>query len=370
MLSRFAQSARIELIFDGCPNYSYNDTHGGIFLMIIKLPEISELTNQQKEILNETGSVAVYGGAGTGKTVLSIWKHILNWEERKIRSFLITYTHTLTRYFELSIQSKSLIASQYIENQDKFDNNPNIDMLIIDEAQDISQEKHLSFKSIYNQVSYGADDNQILYPETQTTQKELNDIYQTKKFDLFQNFRNSYEILIFIKELFPCSNISMDMIQYAEKRYKTYEKPLLIHSISQEKLNNYLIRLLNFLKVETKKIAILVPTLGMLDDYKKLLDSKHIEYSYYDNRQNGSIRNEEFESIHLTTFKSSKGLEFDIVIIPQLENALYFFRNGRVVKENDYYVGMTRAREQLFLLTDNKDIFQNKDSTLYEIEAI
>ncbi len=71
--------------------------------MNIRLPEIEELTEEQIKILDIEEPIAIYGGAGTGKTILSIWKHILNWKERDIKSFLITYTHTLTRYFELSI---------------------------------------------------------------------------------------------------------------------------------------------------------------------------------------------------------------------------------------------------------------------------
>jgi len=102
------------------------------FQMNIKLPVVEELTQQQQDILNEKGAVSISGGAGTGKTVLSIWKHILNWEERDIKSFLITYTHSLTRYFELSIKEESLEASKYIQNKNKFKHDENIDMLIID----------------------------------------------------------------------------------------------------------------------------------------------------------------------------------------------------------------------------------------------
>jgi len=185
--------------------------------MNIKLPEIEELTEQQQDILNKKEAVSVSGGAGTGKTVLSIWKHILNWKERDVKSFLITYTHSLTKYFELSIKSKNIEASNYINNIDKFVKDPNkdIDMLIIDEAQDIKLDTHKDFKGKYQSVSYGADNKQILYPENKSTEEELKKLYKNEEFVLIQIFRNSYKILNFIKYVFPSSNITEEMMVYS-----------------------------------------------------------------------------------------------------------------------------------------------------------
>jgi len=146
----------------------------------IRLPEIEELTEEQIKILDIKEPIAVLGGAGTGKTIISIWKHIFNLEKRKIKSFLITYTHTLTRYFELSIANKNLEASKFIDNIDSFKNRyySDIDMLIIDEAQDIPEDIHIKLENRYRNISYTADNNQILYPNRQTTEQELNQIYK------------------------------------------------------------------------------------------------------------------------------------------------------------------------------------------------
>ena len=40
------------------------------------------------------------------------------------------------------------------------------------------------------------------------------------------------------------------------------------------------------------------------------------------------------------------------------------------VKENDYYVGMTRAKDNLFLLTNNLSIINYVDSSTYIMENI
>lgn len=349
--------------------------------MNIKLPIVGELTQQQQDILNEKGAVSISGGAGTGKTILSIWKHILNWEERDIKSFLITYTHSLTRYFELSIKGESIEASKHIQNKDKFKHDKhdkNIDMLIIDEAQDINIDTHKEFKDKYTSVSYGADDKQILYPAKKSTEEELKNLYKTKKFVLSQIFRNSYEILNFVKYVFPSSEITEEMMIYSKEHAKIKNKPLLVYSSVQNELDSYLFELLRSLKNSNKRVAILVPkaesneySTNSMDRYKEILKNQKIDFSYYDYREEGSIRHKEIKNIHLTIFKSSKGLEFDIVIIPNIQDIDYWKNKPKssTININDYYVGMTRAREQLILLSKKRDLF-DIDSSLYEIETI
>ncbi len=216
-------------------------------------------------------------------------------------------------------------------------------MLIIDEAQDILKDTHINFKRKYKKVSYSADNNQILYPDKQTTEQELNQIYKNRTFTLSQNFRNSYEILEFVKNIFPNHGINNNLIEYAKYNRQIGQKPILFYSNNQ----NDLIKLLKKLG-NTKSIAILVPTVKLFYEYIIILDTCNVAYSAYNHKQHGDIRNNIFSKIHLTTFKSSKGLEFDIVIMPNFENFNFFRYNGNVVTENDYYVGMTRAKEQLF----------------------
>ncbi len=87
-----------------------------------------------------------------------------------------------------------------------------------------------------------------------------------------------------------------------------------------------------------------------VDYYYDQLKDK-VECSYYHNK----LQEVDFtiSNIHITTFKSSKGLEFDTVIIPNFED---FYRNIEIsektfVKENDYYVAFTRAKNNLFIIS-------------------
>ncbi len=52
------------------------------------------------------------------------------------------------------------------------------------------------------------------------------------------------------------------------------------------------------------------------------------------------------ESIIVTTYKAAKGLEFQVVIMPNIQTAM----NEDFKTEEHYYVGCTRAKEQLYLI--------------------
>jgi DNA helicase-2/ATP-dependent DNA helicase PcrA len=52
------------------------------------------------------------------------------------------------------------------------------------------------------------------------------------------------------------------------------------------------------------------------------------------------------KNILVTTMHSSKGLEFDIVILPDIEEAT-------IEKRKLYYVATTRAKDNLFLIGSN-----------------
>ena len=60
-----------------------------------KLPSITDLTIGQQSALNEPKAIAISGGPGTGKSVVSLWRHIRNYGTGTKKSLLLTYTKTL-----------------------------------------------------------------------------------------------------------------------------------------------------------------------------------------------------------------------------------------------------------------------------------
>jgi superfamily I DNA/RNA helicase len=325
----------------------------------MKLPQFRNLTKEQQDSIEAEKNFAVYGGAGTGKTVVAIWRHIRNWNNGK-KSYLITFTHTLTYFLEFLVFQENRDATKYLNNinafMNDFENLPEIEELIIDEAQDVSLAIHEQIFLKFPNISYGADDKQHLY-QNATTQTILENIYkpnETKELSL--NFRNSYHILELTKALFPDYGITQKMIDYSKEHYPHGKKPELVIYHNQN-LDNIFLKIIKMIS-NKKNIAILVPTIKLMNKYKAILNSAKIEYSSYNYKDLGNIRSLGIKRIHLTTFHSSKGLEFDNVILPEFQ---LFGKNAK------YYVGFTRAKTGLYLLSNGDNPISEIDKTLYSL---
>jgi hypothetical protein len=83
----------------------------------LQFPSQSKLTVEQQLILNEKSPVSIFGSAGTGKTIVSIYRHIENWEKRDVKSFLITFTHTFsdTKFLAHFLKIKTLLILHLIQ---------------------------------------------------------------------------------------------------------------------------------------------------------------------------------------------------------------------------------------------------------------
>ena len=324
----------------------------------MNLPRLRELTKEQQKAVETDGNFAVYGGAGTGKTMVSIWRHIRNWEKGE-KSYLLTFTHTLTYFLEILTSQENQEAKYFINNVHSFfkslEKAPEIDELIVDEAQDLGLEIHKQFSNKFPKVSYGVDNRQHIY-QNGATENELEQIYNpTLKQELFLNFRNSYQILELTKALFPDYGITKKMIEYSKQHHSNSSiVPTLIESDSDTKLEFELYKTLQYIPIQ-QNIAILVPTTKLMEKYRAILKNKNIDFSSYNYKDYGSIRHIGISRIHLTTFHSSKGLEFDNVIIPEFQ---------LFSKSNRYYVGLTRAKTNLFLFSNGENILSNQYQSL------
>ena len=99
-------------------------------------------------------------------------------------------------------------------------------------------------------------------------------------------------------------------------------------------------------------IAILCPWANNVDYFYNLIKDEFEDVTFYYRRGDQERGCEELGNIHVTTFKSAKGLEFDTVIIPNFqnvdENLAQFHINWK-----DFYVGVTRSRTNLRLISDS-----------------
>lgn len=324
------------------------------------LPPITALTVPQQAALNESGQIAISGGPGTGKSVVSLWRHISNYQSNPQKnSLLLTYTTTLKEYLKACCRSQNSSAASMVETSLKSQNKikfRRFSEVIIDEAQDLGND---FYEGILSPVSYGADDSQILYPEHCSKQSELARLFPGNiDYVLSKNFRSTLRIMQFARAAFPQAVISHQILQGLQNNVG--ELPVFMISdgddfdSTNDEQNNAILEIIDSFRSDTHNIAILVPFKNDAQVFEEVLDGNVDDYSiYYEDRERFPDGCSEIKNVHITTFKSSKGLEFDTVIIPN------FHKMDRIIGKynmdwQDYYVACTRAKSNLYLISNRR----------------
>ena len=333
-----------------------------------KLPLITDLTIGQQAALNEPNAVAISGGPGTGKSVVSLWRHIRNHGLGNRNSLLLTYTKTLETYLAASAKSENENAGNAVDRTYWWitHNATNYDEIIVDEAQDVKLEKYEIIKRYSECVSYGADPHQSIFLSPDELARLMTGLPllfpKNQKYILDENFRNTHEVIQFVRALFPNRLINGSNIRGI--------KPIqLISNNNSQKQNKAIIDIINQFKSDTHNIAIFVPLANHVDAYYNLVQQAGIPCSRF-TTNDGELTT--IENVHITTFKSAKGTEFDTVIIPDFENMETNIAQLHVVNESDYYVAITRAKRNLYLISSSPLPFletsqQQKDTYQKEI---
>jgi superfamily I DNA/RNA helicase len=320
------------------------------------LPQITQLSLDQQNALNETNPIALSGGPGTGKTVVSIYRH-LNLHKNNKKSMLITYTTTLAMYLRGSCVNQSKSASESIDTSLSFKKESAVwcHEIIVDEAQDLPSSYYEALNNYANKVSYGADDAQILYQNKSCSQDQLKNIFKNNKlYQLGKNYRSTKSILNFARAAFSEAYIKKETIDSCKQ---LGNKPILLYSNNIKSQDNAIVEIVKRLQRNIgENIAILTPLATVpwaggerltAKYYFDLLNNSGInDVSYYDYTLHGI---KEIKGIHVTPFKSSKGLEFDTVIIPCFDSLFIEFK---VINWRDYFVGATRAKSNLYLICE------------------
>jgi len=336
------------------------------------LPPITALTIPQQAALDDLSQIALSGGPGTGKSVVSLWRHISNYKSNPIkRSLLLTYTTTLKEYLRACCKSQNEDAAKMVATSMKYQykiHSYKFEEIIIDEAQDLD-EKY--YHGILSKVSYGADDSQILYPEHSCTQLQLKGLFpENVEHVLSRNFRSTQRIMKFAKVTFPNAVIPREIIEGLANNVG--ELPVFMipsngisHEIIKDKQYNAILEIISNFKSDTHNIAILVPWKSDVQEFENILKGRVEDFSlYYENKERFPDGCATIKNVHITTFKSAKGLEFDTVIIPKFEilNRLPIIVQDKDIGNNkticdwqDLYVACTRAKSNLYMIS-NYDI--------------
>ena len=326
------------------------------------LPLIDRLTTDQQRAVDDTDPIAMSGGPGTGKTVVNLHRHIRNYDTGQKRSLLVTYTKTLEHYLKKCAELRNDEAAENISRTLSCRINNSYDEIIVDEAQDVKIDKYRQFSNSVSEISYSADIAQSLYLTETDVKKLVENLEElfpyNESYRLRRNFRNTKEILVFTQAVFPDIQIDHSDIESAISGNLPF---VAVVGWDEDDMVEKIVEIAQEFGSETANIGILLPTQNQVDKFYGLLRNE-LSCTYFHSKHE-VVRG--LENIHITTFKSAKGLEFDTVIIPNFDSYDWFIKNTEV-KMNEYYVGLTRAKQNLFLVCKND--LNGIDTSTYETE--
>lgn len=233
--------------------------------------------------------------------------------------------------------------------------------LILDEAQDLEERVFQAFPKVFGRITIGADNDQQMFEgsgASETTIKRQIS-HSSNEFTLQFNYRNTYQIYNFARCFVPNSPKANDsQTLEALKRFKNSGDlpevlPFSEHSDMQSRLKTIIENYKGF------NIGVLFPYRNQVESYHSTISGLGFECSKYYSEMSDAEKSKtesDLKSILVTTFISAKGMEFDIVIMPEFDS----IRNSDEAKRQ-VYVGCTRAKNRLVIMyTGSKPSILNR----------
>ena len=275
------------------------------------------------------------------------------------------------------------------DNLNRIPESKKIDYVLLDEAQDMTVGKLRVLKALSKKsLTIAADVAQKIY-KTSFTWKEVGiDISGRSSKALSKSFRSTKQIVELAEDLMAKNRKGAG----ANGEYTAAvlpevkgDKPRIVRCKSTIDENSYLINLVKtYSQAKDEVIGIICRTDNEIKDIKKLLFRNGLRYEIVTNqkKENASwslLR----PGIKLVKAHSSKGLEFDRVVIPYVDDSIYPLKTFKVdedqleetlkTERNILYVAMTRARTTLVILCINSAasrFIDEFDSEHYEVVNI
>lgn len=317
----------------------------------------SQMDHIQIKIVNAKSDIPliVRGCAGSGKSVIALWK-AKDIQRKNSGSYLfVTFTRTLTGYLSDGIKAIGLEGRHVCSLNrcfswkkvgDKYQmlgwRLPDYDFIIVDEAQDISEEALIEMqKHAKVLLLYGDSGQQIYRNKHALTMEEIKKVTNYEMMDLIFNYRLPVPIASFVDSVMGSGAKLATHCRNTEG-----EKPYVINAGSIGTQTDKLISI-----VKTKglsDVGIFVAKSDMVPAVHDLLEARNFQHLVLVRESEGIFANENQQPV-LMTFHRSKGLQFESVFIVGYSDELLL--NDFWV--NPLYVAMTRSYNSLYILHDD-----------------
>jgi hypothetical protein len=350
-------------------------------------------TNEQIEIINSLeNNIIIDSVAGSGKTTTNLYiaqnnmnKNILLLTynsklkletKEKIKKYNITNLHVFSyhsfcvKYYDNQNGYTDKLIIDIVNNNNKCKLNFNYDLIILDEAQDISPLYYKLIYKIYNDnilknvnIILLGDLNQSIYDFNQSDERYI--LYADKlfnynnnswkKLNLSTSFRITNEMSLFINNCMLNNNrINSTKITFNKPRY-------IICNSFNERRSQTLKEVEYYLNLGYKPhdFFILAPSLRSSKSPIKILENNiKLKYKniniYVPTSDDEKLDNTILENkMVFSTFHQSKGLERPVIIIFNFDNSYFkYYKKDKnpYICPNELYVATTRGSERLTLI--------------------
>jgi len=361
------------------------------------LPALNNLSRDQQNAvfkkLRTDDCVVVSGCPGSGKTTVVTFRMQLN-QKGSIKYQYLVYAKLLRRFLVNQFDAAGLDSSKvntimkwyyrqsgggFLLTNDFKEVKPgvksklgvisqrlNLKELMLDEGQDLPLELLSSFSNLAGSTFICADLAQDVFGRAdefgaryldELKNKLISEQKKVYHIHLTKNFRNTRDIYAFANSCAP--NINAAAVESFARSKGELPKVYLMNS-SKEMLD----QVVNSIRENpTMNIGVLASSKYNVNLVSKELESNGISHTkYISNDVPDEIR---FQRVIVTTFHSCKGLEFDMVIMPFADSIKVADAAGL----KRVYVGMTRAKERLRLITSSDilpSFIQTVNKELYD----
>lgn len=341
--------------------------------MSLNIPSYSDLALEQLDIVNlpTDRDWVIQGGPGTGKTVMAIFRAQQTAENgrtlilvynRPLKLFLRkaveglncevqTYHEWLDAIYYECFEKKAPRASKkykhdYVQIEQDFKEVGIIyDHIIIDEAQDFPIELVRIAKSVSKHITCFIDPNQKIGEKKTDTVQLVKTICVEAPYVLTKNFRNTKQIrdvsALFCQDGVPAHS------------FISGSKPTMVHCTSRSSWEKYILEFCRKNKNSSIGIIFDAKTFDLYWNYKYFRDriEEIMPVQLYINGK-GNL-NFLKNGVKMLTFGTVKGLEFDHVIISEI-NKLYTPKDiSRYLSK--VYVAASRTRNELKILYSGEE---------------
>lgn len=306
-----------------------------------------ELDNFQLQLLQKRidRSMVVSGCAGSGKSILALWKakQIQDLQDGASYKFIV-FTKTLNQYMSDGIRTVGLDDDNFMYHYEwKNQGCPSADFIIVDEIQDFERPEIAEFKRAARRAFFfWGDSAQSIYRGLKDTQDILTIATdaQIEPEKLHFNHRLPRKIARFATPLTG----DEELVQRCRK--EGTEMPCILHYNTLEQQLDVAMQ-----QIKNRQItdaAIMFPTNAMVKRaYTYLRSKSHTIEAKYDDKENfhNSRMDLDFDSDNpkLMTYHSAKGLQFEAVFLPDCSVSEEKHRTP-------LYVAITRSYQYLFVM--------------------